>query len=64
MIMQYFGDIALFLERNEITPANRGKILAISNHTQRNSHLQVELSVAVVVFRRWQPLVLRFLTQT
>ena len=47
--MLYFGDIAPFLQENEIAPANRGKILAILNDPQKISHLQVELAVVINV---------------
>ena len=45
--MLYFGDIAPFLQENDLSPAGRGKILGILADPQKKILLQVELAVVV-----------------
>ena len=47
--MLYFGDIAPFLQENDLSPAGRGKILAILADPQKKILLQIELAVVVDV---------------
>ena len=47
--MLYFGDIALFLQDNYLSPAGRGKILGNLADPQKKIILQVELAVLVDV---------------
>ena len=47
--MLFFGDVCPFLQENEIAPANRGKLLAITDDLQKHSHLQVDLAVVIDV---------------
>ena len=47
-LMDLFGDVQLFLEEHtSISPATRGKLLAILQNPQDKAHLMVELAVTI-----------------
>ena len=48
-VILYFGDIALFLQEGDFSPAGCGKILGILGDPQKKILLQIELAVVVDV---------------
>lgn len=45
--MNLFGDLQPFLEDTSVSPATRGKLLAILQNPQEKAHLMVELAVTI-----------------
>ena len=46
-LMNLFGDLQPFLEDTSVSPATRGKLLAILQNPQEKAHLMVELAVTI-----------------